>query len=218
MYTKWLIVAALAIGIGIHHTPGAHAQTHNGAAHKQTMNDRDIEKIAKMIDATPAQVQQFKVLHSRFEKRADEIKNRKGATPEQVKKEMEVLHNDIHNSLKKILSPGQLKKLEEHHAAFGKAGAGKSMNPMDILPKLDLSDAQMVQVKQIMARTHEAIDQIKKHPNLSDAQKKAQMEQLHHQGLEQIHGILTPEQSKKAHEIWSKHQQGGVKNPPPAGG
>jgi Spy/CpxP family protein refolding chaperone len=219
MKTTWIIAAVLAMGVSFHHIGGAHAQVHGGAGHQKSMAHIDLGKVIKIVDATPQQATKLKALHEQIMKRAGALKARKDLNEVQLKKQFEVLHTDAAIQLKKILNAEQMKKLHAHGAAAMMKG-GKAHTPMDVLPHLGLSDDQMARVKQIIANTEHAIVAVKNDGSLTNEQKEIQARHLHEQALTEIHKVLTPEQSKKAHEIWFKHHegQGGHKNPPPAGG
>jgi Spy/CpxP family protein refolding chaperone len=214
MKTTWIVAAVLAMGISFHHLGSAHAQVHGGPSQSTVYGD--VNNLVKVVNATPEQTRKLKALHQQVMSKVNALKTRRDLNEGGLKVEYEKLHKDAFTQLQKILTPEQLKKLMAHNGMKGPGGQGH-FSPMAILDKLDLSVQQKTRIKQIMANIEQDILDIKNDGSLSPVEKEIKAKELHEQSLKEINSVLTPEQSRKAHEMMREHHEGhGVKNPPPA--
>jgi len=199
MYSKWLVIGTLALAMGVHHMGRAVAQSQPGT--QPAVEQKDIEKLAALVHATPDQVRQLEALHKKLMEAMTQIKADPKLSDQQRKQQMEELHKQAMVAFHQILTPDQLKILADKGGLAFFAGHGPGGMPFDLLQKLDLTDAQAVQVKRIVADVHQALDKAKSDPKLTPEQLKQRFEQIHSDAMIRLHGVLTPEQMAKLHKM-----------------
>jgi Spy/CpxP family protein refolding chaperone len=94
---------------------------------------------------------------------------------------------------------------QQQHRMARRGHRGESMEMM--AEKLNLTDQQKQQVKDLHQKTMEQARAIRNDSSLSDADKKQKLQDLHKQTREQFLSMLTPEQKQQLKEMRQEHKK-----------
>ena len=84
-----------------------------GKGDKNMNSEKRMGKMKSTLDLTDEQVAKLKTQKESFKSKAEAIKNNESLTADQKKDQLKALRDEKRNSFKSILTPDQLKKLEE---------------------------------------------------------------------------------------------------------
>jgi Spy/CpxP family protein refolding chaperone len=81
-----------------------------------------------------------------------------------------------------------------------------------MLERLNLTDDQKAQIKKIHEDARAKMDAIRTDSSLSDAERKAKIQEIRRSTMRQVHAVLTPEQRQQLREEMrqrraARHQQ-----------
>ncbi len=88
----------------------------------------------------------------------------------------------------------------------------QGMHGQRMLERLNLTDDQKAQIKKIHEDARAKMDAIRTDSSLSDAERKAKIQEIRRSTMRQVHAVLTPEQRQQLREEMrqrraARHQQ-----------
>jgi Spy/CpxP family protein refolding chaperone len=83
--------------------------------------------------------------------------------------------------------------------------------------QLDLTPEQQPKVRSILEEQQKQLTALRQNSSMSEEDRRAKMQEIHRSGMEQIRGILTPEQQQKMQQMRQnmEHHQGNHEGAPP---
>ncbi len=177
---KWLIIPAIATSfISLHATK--HIQVQHGHSQEQHQAEKSLN-LSKEQAAQVAEVR-FQMLR----KFINAHLQNKEITPEEHKKAAETAVGELN----RILTASQRQSLE------GKGGSAALLDMMkaimELFARLNVTKEQKEQLHNLFSAMHERKD--------GGAHAQGDPKTTHEQLMRQIHGILTPDQIKRMHEL-----------------
>jgi hypothetical protein len=160
-----------------------------------------LNRWAKMLGLSAAQKAKAKPIFDSQVKQFKALQGNKKADPRQMGQKMGAVMRDSQAKLRKILTPAQLRKLDDME--LGLDGMGKM---------LGLSEAQKAKIRPILMKQRSQMTAIFGNNKLSQDQKMAKLKPIGQAAEAQINKILTAAQKKKLADM--RKQMGGA----PGGG
>jgi Spy/CpxP family protein refolding chaperone len=162
--------------------------------------------MAKQLNFSPDQQKQAKVYKDDFRKKMQDLNKNESITVKEQRDRKEALRKEQRTKMQGLLTPEQKtkmaqlkvdgqKKKEEHFA--------RHLDKMKI--SLNLSDAQVAQMKSQREATQLKMKAIRENESLSREERKSKMMALKAEAKEQHNKILTPDQLKKMEELKKLH-------------
>lgn len=163
--------------------------------------------LAKQLNFTEDQKKQAKTINEESRKKMQELNKNEHITVKEMRTRKAAILKERKTKMDGLLTAEQKTKminLKARHKVKKEEHYAKRMDKMKT--HLDLTDAQVLKLKEQRSALHAKAAIIKKNELLSPEQKKAQMMALKMEAKEQHHKILTPEQYKKQEELRKNHR------------
>ena len=203
------IIASLAIAVMA--TVAVNAQQTDSSFHQRRQHSFKHHQhgmMAKNLQLTDQQKEQFKNMRTEFHKKLMELKKNEDITVREYKARMHALQKEHRTAFQSILTQEQkdriakMKQERIQHAKTNMAARSERMKS-----KLGLSDAQASQLKAIRTDMAAKIKAIHADSALTRDQKHEQVKNLVVQQKDQLKNILTPEQLQQLQQMREQHHK-----------
>jgi Spy/CpxP family protein refolding chaperone len=187
-----------------------------GAANAQISDNSDRrykgekkEAMADRLNLTPEQKIKFNAIRDAHKAEMKSLRENANATPEQRK----AVHEKYKAQYKEILTPAQQAEWDKKKGhkdrgtkgnAMGHMGGGMGAQAAFYKKELNITSDQETKLTSIYQEFRTKAQGIRSNNNLSQEQKKNQMQILSQQYMAQGKSVLTPEQARKFEEMKSK--------------
>ena len=169
----------------------------------------------KELNLTQEQKAEFKSMHEASKSKMESIRNNSSLTEEQKKSQLAEIRKEQHEKMQRFLTPEQQTKFaarRKNHA--GKEGNARRENQKahsafdhrggqfeKMKEQLNLSEAQVNQLKEGRKELASRMQSIRNDKNLTEEQKKEQFRTLAEARRKNLESVLTPEQKAKLAEF-----------------
>ena len=170
--------------------------------------------MAKELNFTDAQKQQAKANAQSFKQKMQELNKNDQMTVKEYREKKEALRKEQKASMENLLTSDQkakLQKMKVDHMAKREAHYSKHLDKMKT--NLNLSDEQVVKMKENRESFKNKFKAIRENGSLDATQKKEQLMTLKKDQREKMESLFTKEQKDKIQEMKKKHsdKHGSVK-------
>lgn len=158
--------------------------------------------LAKQLNFSEDQKKQAKVIREESHKKLQELNKNESITVKEQRDRKAAILKEQKTKMDALLTAEQKTKLAQLKAdQKAKREAGYARHLEKMKTTLNLSDAQVSQLKAQRTEMHARVQKIKANESLSREQKKQQMMALKEEAKAQHNKIFTPEQLKKKEEM-----------------
>jgi Spy/CpxP family protein refolding chaperone len=177
-------------------------------------NERLERRLAHMKDRLELTDEQVALIRPIFERMRAERQRVRDLPNEERREAMRALHEQMRTELEGVLTPEQLAEAETmrrgfgrhgrhgrrggRHGDFGQRGAHELPSPDRIVERmqehLELSEAQVAQVRPIVERNHQRFGELRELPR---DERRAAMQTLREEIRTELTQVLTPEQLER---------------------
>lgn len=196
---KKTVLIALAALVAL----GANAQQKSPGDHRHHQHKRSA--VARQLNLTAGQQQQAKLINEDFRKKMQDLNKNESITVKEYRDRKEQLHREHKAKLDGLLTAEQKARKESLKADRQKqrdAHYAQRLNRMQTA--LQLSDAQVSQLKAHRESMGAKMKALRENEKLSREERKQQMMALKEEAKAGREKILTPEQVKKMDELHKK--------------
>jgi hypothetical protein len=170
--------------------------------------DRAFGRVVKELGLSNEQIQSIVGIVKQFRTDAKEV-FKSSATKEEKKSKIMALKEAAGQSILAVLDADQRAKAEKTNLVeklLSRRMAGRGWMLAKVLTKLDLSDAQKTAIKAIMQEHKTVAKSIREDSSLTPEAKKAQLQELRQDTLQQVKAELNADQLQKLEELMKKCQ------------
>lgn len=191
-------------------TTGDAPMAHHGKMDHKKMTHGDHERgmMMKQLNLTDAQKQQAKAIHEDYANQMKQLKGNSSISTNDYNTKKAKLQKEQKAKFESLLTRDQknkMRELKKDHVAKNKEVGEKRMNKMEA--NLNLTDAQVSQLKSQRENFKSQANSIKANTSLSQEQKKQQMMELKKKQNESKKSILTAEQLQKKEQLRSSRMK-----------
>ncbi len=171
----------------------------NTAQHQKGRNGV-LSGISQKLGLTDDQVQSIVAKVKEFHDQAKQIRQ-STMTLDEKKSKIQALRQSTKESILSVLTAEQREKAEKMGLVERLLNPKPAMGLMRILAKLNLTEQQKTEIKELMTSNREQCQAIKNDTSLSTEAKQAKIQELRKENLEKIKGVLTADQLKQFEEL-----------------
>jgi Spy/CpxP family protein refolding chaperone len=164
--------------------------------------------MAKQLNFSEDQKKQAKIYNEDFRKKMQDLNKNESITVKEQRDRKEALRKEQRTKMQGLLTPEQKTKMAQLKADGQKKKEEHFARHLDKMKiTLNLTDAQVAQMRSQREATQLKMKAIRENESLSREERKSKMMALKAEAKEQHKKILTPEQLKKMEELKKLHTE-----------
>ena len=187
------------------HSPKVKNDKANGRMHS---SNRRAAQVLKMLNLTADQKNQMKDLRKEQQKKLQELENEQQLTVKEYNDRKTAIRKETKSKREAILTDQQKQKIAGmKEIQQKKKELDNTTKQVKLREKLNLTEDQSLQLKELQQKNSTQIEKIKNDSKLNDQQKAIKLREFRATTKASRDKIFTPEQMEKIKSIKAKHGQ-----------
>jgi len=162
------------------------------------------------LNLSAEQTSKLTQLNNQFRSAMQSLKQNETLATIEKQEQMHLLQKQYRDSSKAVLTAEQLTKLKSIREDSTHMNT-KHMDKKDLQDSLNLTEDQVVKLKEMQAQDQAEIVKIQQDSSVTDANKKFRIEELKKERRKEMESILTPDQQRKYKEMRNRKPKNDVK-------